>query len=294
MGISYCHSQDLMDIIDAESADKTFNVESTFKTTRISIGQSVETRKKGILEIQLLNKFWNTPAPRTQSFASDRMSVTLGLEYAFTDRLTFGINGTSWDGIFDTHVKYRLLQQQLNNAAAPISITLYQSAAYGSESRFPRAVYSGDPLYDTGSSESFSDRMAFTSQVLLARKISPNFSLQITPTYIHRNAVLDENDPQDQFAVGVGGRYKVGNHVSIVSEYYYQLNPLESVATYDAFALGVNWEVGDIILQFNLTNTRAVADYSFISQTRNNFNFNDGNLYFGFNATYVLHTKSNR
>ena len=47
-------------------------------------------------------------------------------------------------------------------------------------------------------------------------------------------------------------------------------------------------------LQFHLTNVRNFAEDAFITQTANNFNFKDPNLHFGFNATFVLHTKKKK
>ena len=99
---------------------------------------------------------------------------------------------------------------------------------------------------------------------------------------------LKEN-PTKHFAVGIGGRYRIGGHVSIASEYYYQANPITSTSNFDAFAIGVNWELTDLMLQFILTNAHNMAEDAFITQTRNNFNTRYGNLFFGFNATLVLH-----
>lgn len=280
LGMTLMQSQDLLETIDMEYSNEPLKAQATFKTTRISIGHSVETRKKGLLEFQVMNRFWNTPAPRTQSFAADRMSSRIGLEYGITDKFTLGVGGTTWDGIFDSFLKYRLVQQQINKGGSPLSLTLFQNMAYRSEATDNINVF-----------DSFGDRLSFSSQVLIARKFTPNFSLQISPTLIHRNSSLFEENPRTQFAVGLGGRYKVGHHVSVVSEYYYVANPLKTINTYNAFALGVNWEVGDIILQFQLTNARAMVEDAFITQTRTNFNFNDGNLHFGFNATYILHLK---
>ncbi|MEM7382600.1 MAG: DUF5777 family beta-barrel protein, partial [Bacteroidota bacterium] len=82
-----------------------------------------------------------------------------------------------------------------------------------------------------------------------------------------------------------------GGHVSVVSEYYYTTNPIESFDTYGPFALGVNWELGDVMLQFMLTNAVNMVEDAFIAQTRNNFNFRNPNLNFGFNATYIIHFK---
>ena len=73
------------------------------------------------------------------------------------------------------------------------------------------------------------------------------------------------------------------------TEYYYQANPITSTSNFDAFAVGVNWELTDLMLQFILTNAHNMAEDAFITQTRNNFNTRDGNLFFGFNATLVLH-----
>lgn len=275
-------AQDLLNKIDAEYPNTALYAQATFKTTRISIAHSVETRNTGVLEIHAMNRFWNTPAPRTQSFAADRMSTRIGLEYGLSNRLTLGIGGTTWDGIFDSFLKYRLIRQQINEGGSPLSITLFQNGSYRSEA-----------MYNIHAFSNFNDRMSFTTQLLIARKFTPNFSFQISPTFIHRNSVLLNENPKNQFALGFGGRYKVGSHVSIVSEYYYVENPLQSIDTFGAFALGVNWEVGDIMLQFQLTNARAMVEDAFITQTRSNFNFKDGNLHFGFNATYIIHFKRN-
>ena len=280
LGFGNALSQDLLEIIDNEYPVQSIYAQATFKSTRISIAHSVETRKKGILEFHLMNRFWNTPEPRTQNFAADRMSSRIGLEYGISDKLTFGLGGTTWDGIFDGFFKYRLVQQQINEGGSPLSITLLQSTSYRSEATDIINAF-----------DSFGNRLTFTSQFLIARKFTTNFSAQIAPTLIHRNSLLLEENPKNQFAIGLGGRYKLGYHVSIASEYYYVANPLESLRTFGAFSLGLNWEVGDIILQFQLTNARAMVEDAFITRTGTNFNFNDGNLHVGFNATYVLHFK---
>ena len=65
------------------------------------------------------------------------------------------------------------------------------------------------------------------------------------------------------FALGAGVRYKISPHISIVSEYYHSFNSLESVPSFDPFAFGVNWELGDVMLQFMLTNSFFMVEDSF-------------------------------
>lgn len=280
------YAQDLLETLDKEFPDTPKYEMSTFKTTRIAIGHSIENRKKGVLEIRTMSRFWDIPNNDAgQSFFVDKISTRVSLEYGITDNLTFGAGGTTFDGIFDGFLKYKLVRQQKDTRKSPFSVTLFQNASYRSK-RF-RSIFT-----NINKTEEFSDKLAFTSQLLIAHKFNPKFSAQIAPTFVHRSSSAFGEDPNNQFAVSIGARHKLGGHVSIVSEYYYLINPLKSIDTYDAFALGINWELSDVMLQFHMTNARSIVEDAFITQTRNNFNFNDGNFHFGFNATFILHFKN--
>ncbi|MFD2567077.1 DUF5777 family beta-barrel protein [Pseudotenacibaculum haliotis] len=268
----------LADILKKESSNKPFNTIATFKATRILLGHSVETRKKNVLEVSAMTRYWNTEAEQSNSFVADRMSARFGLEYGISDRLTFGAGFSSVGNIYDTFFKYRLLHQQ-ENGGNKISITVLQTATYNSSSG---SVYTIVP------NDSFNDKLAFTTQLLIARKFTRNFSFQIAPTFIKRNTEFWPGDDQNHFALGFGARYKVSPHVSIASEYYYVANPIQSINTYNPFALGVNWEMSDLMLQFKLTHTPHFVEDAFITRSSRNFNFRDGNLFFGFHATYFI------
>ncbi|NER18872.1 DUF5777 family beta-barrel protein [Spongiivirga citrea] len=276
---SYLKAQDLLDILDQEQPDSPLYANATFSFSRITFGQSVETRKTGTLDIFTSSRFWNTPAPRSQSFVADRMSSRIALEYGLSDRLLFGVGGTTFDGRFDGFLKFRLVKQRTDGNGSSVSISLFQNAGYFSE-RF------------AGVNVDRSTRLSYTSQLIIAKKFSPNFSLQITPTFVHRGLLYDDEDSQNHIAVGVGGRYKLGGHVSLVSEYYYVANPIKSQTTFGAFALGINWELSDVMLQWMLTNARSTVEDAFILETRNNFNFKNPNFHFGFNFTYTFHLKN--
>jgi len=271
---------DLLDILDKEHKDTLNYTNATFKMTRIAIGHSTETRKKGILEIFVANRFWNTPADRSQSFLADRMSSRIALEYGLSDRLSMGFGGTTFDGLFDGYIKYKLIRQRSDKQGSPISMTVLQTGSHNSNS-FASISGEGDI--------SLNNRLSFTSQLLISKKFSSDFSLQISPTFIHRGIVLSSENPKNHFALGIGARYKLGNHLSLVSEYYYNANKIKSYNTYNPFVIGVNWEQGDVMLQFMLTNAVNMVEDTFITGTRNNFNFRNPNLNFGFNATYVIH-----
>lgn len=276
--VQWSHAQDLEDVLKKESvAVRSDYVLSTFKATRISIGHSVETRKKGALEISFMSRYWDIPQERSNSFIADRMSTRFGLDYAFSDKFTIGIGAAAPSGIFDTFFKYRLLQQEVNGTGSPFAITLLQAGTYRSKQ-----------LTGVEKRDSFINKTAFSTQLLIARKLTSDFSLQVAPTFIHRSSSSNPVNDPNHFAIGFGGRYKVGNHVSVVSEYYYLANELASTNTFGAFSLGANWEVGSIVLQFKMTNNPFFTEDTFITQTRRNFNFRDGNFFFGFQGTYYI------
>lgn len=273
--------KELLDILEKERNDTVPQfVSATFKSTRITHGHSVETRKKGILEVFAATRFWNTPEPRSQSFGADKLNARIALEYGISDRLTAGFGGSTWDGLFDAFLKYRLVRQQADSQGSPIGLTIFQNSSYNSHG-----------ISNPNIEDDFSNRLSFTTQLLIARKFNSNLSLQITPTFIHRSAVYTPDERQNHLALGFGGRYKLGPHVSLVSEYYTVFNPVESIDTYGPFGIGVNWELGDVMLQFMLTNAPSMVESSFIAETRNNFNFKNPNLNFGFNFTYIIHFK---
>lgn len=282
---SSINAQDLLDKLDKEYPKTTTYEIATFKTTRIGLGHSIETRKKGALQISLYNRYWDIPNFQSERFLADKVSTRYGLEYAFTDNFTFGFGYTNFDKISDGYFKYRLLRQSKGAKNNYLSVTLLQGISHRKTSNGNINLYGGNT-----SSNSY----AFTSQVLLARKFSPELSVQISPTFIHRAATSTNNDPNSQFAIGFGGRQKITKHASIVSEYFYVANPLKSINTFNSFLVGVNWEVSDLMLQFHLTNARNYAEDTFITQTTHNFNFKDPNLHFGFNATYIIHTKKKK
>ncbi|WP_340200052.1 DUF5777 family beta-barrel protein [Ascidiimonas sp. W6] len=276
--INLCKSQNLLGILENEQKDTLGYITPSFKMTRIALGHSTEVRSKQILEIFITNRFWNLPTPRSQSFVADKMSSRFALEYGVSDKLSFGIGATTFDGLFDGFLKYKLITQRKGAKATPFSITLFQGSSYNSSG-----------ITSSINRDNFANRFSFTSQVLISRKISSDFSFQISPTFIHKGLRFSDEDDANFFAMGFGARYKIGPHLSIVSEYYHTLNPIQSIETYDPFALGVNWELGDILLQFMLTNARNMVEDTFITQTPNNFNFKNPNLNFGFNVTYVIH-----
>ena len=305
LGVISIQSQSLLDELQFEEKADTKIVHSTFKMIRIGMFHSAETRKKGVVELNSFTRFWNIPEVNGQivesnNFAADRMSIRLGADIAITNQFTIG-GGWSNSGVLDGYFKYRILQQQKK---VPLSFTGIIGGSHRSKNvnNIPRdgnssSIYDANvPNTSINLENSFYDKTNVFAQLLIARKVNHNLSMQISPTLIFRGSNRFENNPDTHFAIGIGGRYRVGKHTALFSEYFWlpESSALENIETFGAYSLGVNWEVSKVQIQLFLTNTGNYAEDLVITETPVNFNFKDGHLFFGWNFSYALHLKKHK
>ena len=270
--LCYCQN-DLLDILD-DQQQENFTVTGTFKGTRIINGHSVETRGSGTLEFVISHRFGEISSGAYNLFGLDDSNIRFGLEYALSDRLYVGIGRSSFEKTYDGFLKYRLLRQ-MSDSGSPVSATLFTPATVKT-------------LREPDRELEFPDRLAFTTEMLVARKMSDNFSLQIMPTYIHFNLIEAEDQNNDVWAIGIGGRLSISKRVSVNAEYYYQVQKLNP-DTYNSIAIGVDIETGGHVFQIQLTNSRSMIEKGFISETYNNFF--EGDIHLGFNITRAFQLK---
>ncbi|KAB8155008.1 hypothetical protein EZY14_003760 [Kordia sp. TARA_039_SRF] len=265
-------SQDLLEVLENESPKHKEFVSSTFKGTRILNGHSIENRKKGTLEFLISHRFGRINQGVDELFGLDQSNIRFAFEYGLSDRLMLGLGRSSFKKTYDGFFKYQLVRQTRGDNAFPLSISLFGSA-----------VYKTLKDYDPENKPDFSRKLAYTSQILIASKINNSLSLQITPTYIHNNSVRSGEDPHDIFAIGFGNRIKLSNRVTLNAEYFYTINPLKSINTKNALAIGVDIETGGHVFQLILSNSITMIERDFITETSNDFF--KGGIHFGFNIS---------
>ena len=270
--------QDLDAILEEEASDTTLIVSGTFNGTRLLNGHSVETRKTGVLEFLISHRFGRVNSGFDQLFGLDDSNIRFGFEYAWNDRLTIAIGRSSFEKTFDSYGKYRILHQKTGTKTFPFSMTLFGSATQ-------KTIKD----YLPENKPTFSERLTYTGQVLIARKFSPGLSFQFAPTFIHYNSVPGPNDSYDMLALGFGTRVKISKRVSLNAEYYYNLNPFESIDVNNSLAFGVDIETGGHIFQLILSNGVSMIEKGFIAET--NGDFFSGDIHFGFNISRAFQVK---
>lgn len=267
-------AQDLMDMLKDETP-KTDYAYATFKTTRIVLGQSVENPASGTLQFLVEHDFGAINSGAYNFFGIDNATTRLGLEYGINDWLSVGFGRSAYEKTFDGSIKAKILRQSSGARNMPVSMSFY-GGAYLNSLKWA----------DTSRTNYFSSRMSYVAQLLIARKFSNTFSLQITPTYIHKNLVPLRTDQNDIFALGIGGRYKVTQRTSINAEYFYLLPGTTADKYVNCLSVGVDIETGGHVFQFRLTNAQPMFERAFITETTNKWS--DGGIFFGFTINRVF------
>ncbi|VXD11853.1 DUF5777 family beta-barrel protein [Marinoscillum sp. 108] len=260
---------DLLSMLEDERGDQKTLTEATFKGTRLINGHSIETRKKGVMDFIIAHRFGTIDGGGYELFGLDNATIRIGLEYALNDRLYLGLGRSSFEKTYDSFIKYRIVRQSTGEGSIPFSATWLSSIALKTLK---------DPEYDL----SLANRLANTHSLLLARKLNSSISLQLVPTWVHRNLIRVEDINNDIFALGMGGRVKFSQRLALCVEYYHQFQQLNE-NTRNSLAIGIDLETGGHVFQLQFTNATSMVPKGFISETTNNFF--DGEIHFGFNIS---------
>ena len=267
-------SQDLLDILELEAPVTENIVSATFKGTRIVNGHSIENRKNKELEFIISHRFGRVNTGFEELFGLDQANIRFALEYGLTDDLTAGLGRSSFEKTYDGYLKYSLLKQKTGANAFPFAVSLFGSIAAKSQ----KAI--------AGNERTFAESLFYVGQVLIAKKVNSSLSIQVTPTYVHRNLATIAADPHDIFALGFGTRVKLSKRVSLNAEYYQQFQKLTSVNARNSLAFGVDIETGGHVFQIILSNAITMVEKSFITETTGNFFGGDFHLGFNLSRTF--------
>jgi hypothetical protein len=272
--------EDLLDLLNQDSKPEINYTSATFKSTRIMNGHSIERMPSGQLDFRISHRFGRINSGAYEFFGLDQANIHLSLEYGITDWLMIGIGRGTYEKTFDGFAKFTVFRQSTGAKVMPVTVSFFSSVAVNS-------LKWADPER----TNYFSSRLSYVSQILVGRKFNQSVSFQITPSYVHRNLVETELDPNDLWAVGTGGRIKVTKRISFNAEYYYVINKTNYLGqqTYDPLSVGFDIETGGHVFQLILTNSVAMIEKGFIGETTGSWT--KGDIHFGFNISRVFSFK---
>lgn len=296
---------DLLSLLDSTGAKKTHErVIATFKTSKIINAQSIETVKGGTMDFRITHRFGNIGTAsggggHTLYGFDNSTDIRIAFDFGITDKLTLGVGRSKMNELIDGMVKYRFLSQTTDNHI-PLSAAFYGDMSYNPQDA--KQFYTGvvrTPEFH----ENDVHRFAYTAQLLLARKFGSRLSIQLIPTFQHRNFVLGNINPDnsaeetnDLISIGGGFRLKITKRVSLIADYFYTLSPYRTnnsaTPFYNPLAVGIEIETGGHVFHLNFTNAAGIIENNFIPNTTDTWL--KGGYKFGFNISRVFNLVKKR
>lgn len=265
-------STDLLNLVGHDQPKKEY-VYNAFKSPRVIMSHSMEMLRPGVLDFRILHRFGRVNGGAYEFFGLDGpANVRLGLDYGFTDNLMIGIGRSTFNKELDGFIKYRLIHQAKGPGALPFSLVAIAGSTL-------TTLKWNDPTRQNY----FTSRVAYYGQAIIGRKFSEAVTLQLIPSVLHRNLVPTVNDPNDLFAVGVGGRIKLSRRISLNADYHYIVNPNPANPYYNPLSIGFDIETGGHVFQLHFTNSKGMNERAFLGATE--YSWGKGDIFFGFNIS---------
>lgn len=262
---------DLLNEIDTVSIDK--RVTSAFKSLKIVNLESTKLAAKGDFYFVVSHRFDYLKNGFDDFFGLDNANTRLQFVYGVTPWLNIHASRSGFNKTYEIAGKYSLMHQEVDGF--PFEIVGFNSLAINTA--LDKELL---PLLE------FNDRLSYVSQVLISRKFNDKLSLEVAPTYFHENYVTDDNQDNSQFAIGVGGRYKLTSRWSLNMDYAAHLNRASDSPYTNPLSIGVDLETGGHVFQMHFTNSLAMHESGFLGSTSGKWN--KSQIAFGFNLVRVF------
>ncbi len=268
--------EDLLSLLGEEETIDYTN--ASFKTNRVINLHSLESTAQGVLDFKIGHRFGTLNGGFYELFGLDNASIRLGFDYGLTDALTIGVGRSSFQKTYDGFIKYKFLRQSTGKRNMPLTVGVLLTSAI-------QTLKWADPDRDNF----FSNRLYYTGQLIIGRKFNESFTLQLSPTLVHRNLVATNAEKNDVYALGTAARIKITKRLALNAEYIYLLPDQVAPGITNSLSVGVDIETGGHVFQLHLTNSTSMIEKGFIAETTNSWA--DGGIHFGFNVSRVFTVK---
>lgn len=264
----------LDELLVSEELPKDFT-KASFKTNKIINLHSIENTAPGVLDFKIAHRFGLLDQGLYDIFGLDQAQMRIGYDLGITDQLQIGGGRSNYEKIFDGYIKYKFLRQRNEKGKMPFSAALVVGG-----------MIKTLKFSETDRVNYFSSRLYYNFHLLLARKFSEGFTLQLTPSLVHRNLVATAVEKNDVYALGIGARQKITRRLSLNLEYIYVLPDQLAAQYYNSASIGFDIETGGHVFQLHFTNSQGMNEKAFITETISNWK--DWQFHFGFNLSRVF------
>lgn len=268
----------LLDILGKE--DVTDYTTNAFKSSRVINGHSMEMIGEGTLDFRILHRFGRISDGFYEMFGLDRASMRMGFDYGISPNLMVGFGRSTAKKEMDAFVKYRILWQSKGSKNNPVSLVWVSGITMNGLK---------DPIGNPEVPVTLSRRLGYYHELIIGRKITDRLTLQLSPTWVHRNIVDNQLISNELFAVGFGGRVKFTQRLAFVWDYGYVINRFPGNLLANPLSIGLDIETGGHVFQLHFSNAVGMNERAYLSDT--NGDWLKGDIQFGFNLSRIFQIK---
>jgi hypothetical protein len=263
---------DLLSEIDTDSVIDNYAT-AAFKGLKIVNFESTKLVAKKEMTFIVSHRFGSIENGFDSFFGLDDAVTRLNFVWGLSDAVNIGVSRSSFQKIYEASAKYRLIRQKDNGF--PFTIVAFNSILVNTsfeKENLPKLK--------------FRDRLGYTVQLLISKKVSPELSFELAPTFFHDNLVTFNTQQNSQYAIGFGGRQKLSKRLSVNIDYGWHLNRADNSPFKNPLSIGFDFETGGHVFQMHFSNAQAMNTNGFLGQATGDWS--DGNIYFGFNLSRVF------
>lgn len=251
---------------------------NTFASNWIQDNQTVMVPIKGTFEMDIQHRFGVVKNGYKDLFGIYAPSnIRIGFCYVLRKDFQLGLGFTKDRLQWDLNGKYAIFKQG-KTGGWPVSISWFSNI-----------------VLDTRPKENFvnsGDRLSFFNQLLIARKLTEKFSVQVAPSLSHYNNIAGYVDAKGQIlprmknnhlAIAFMGRYKMTAKTNLLVNYDQPLTQHPMDNPHPNISFGLEMITSSHAFQFFASNY-----HNIVPQSNNYFNQNDytkGQFLIGFNIT---------
>ena len=262
----------LLNEITAESDyENTFEMPA-FKAMKVVNNQSTKLAGKGDLYLYVGHRFGAIKGGIGSLFGLDYANTKIEMLYGLLNQVQVGFSRETFKKTYNLHVKYGV-KRQTNNF--PVSIVGYNSINLDTsldENVYPNLNYN--------------ERYVYISQLLISRRFSDKFSLQLSPSIIKHNFLTTQSKTDYNYVLNTGSRLKISKRSSFNLDYSYHLNRLKNSSEKNVLSVGVDMETGGHVFQLLFSNTQASDEAGVLTGAEGDWL--KGDVFFGFNILRVF------
>ncbi len=269
--VFFAQEDDLLSEIDAEVPNSY--VGAAFKGLKIVNFESTKMVSKKELYFVVSHRFGTVKTGISDFFGLDQAVTRLNFIYGISDGINLGVSRSSFQRTYESSLKLRLVRQK--KGGFPFTIVSFNSLLINTQ--LDELVI---PQIE------FTDRLGYTAQLLISKKINENFSLQLIPSFFHDNYNPVENQDNSQYSIGLGGRHKLSKRWSINFDYGMHLNRASNSPFNNPLSIGFDLETGGHVFQLHFTNAQPMNTNGFLGQGAGDWG--QGDFFFGFNLSRIF------